>query len=213
MTPTVNPRVAAATESIIGVGGGRGFLLGDGLRSYVVTAAHCLTQTLHGTKLPLPRPDALPSERTYPNLFGPLDEPATISAECLFVDPIADLAVLGAPMIGDEESDAFGEFMEERDTLRLGTIELKQSVVAWLLTLDGEWRRCTCEAMFDGRTLRMCDASIEEGMSGSPILADDGTAIGVVCMQWPDDIRAGLQPWLAKCFPGWLLSELREREE
>ena len=40
---------------------------------------------------------------------------------------IADLAVLDAPTVGDEKYDAFGEFMEEREVLRLGTVELKQS--------------------------------------------------------------------------------------
>jgi hypothetical protein len=58
--PTPPLSIRAAAEAIFSVGDGRGFLLGVGLQSYVVTAAHCLTQTLDGSKLPLPRDDAVP---------------------------------------------------------------------------------------------------------------------------------------------------------
>jgi hypothetical protein len=58
----------------------------------VITAGHCLP------RLPPSHTASYIWERTYERLLGPLDakEP-TVWAECLFVDPIADLAVLGVP--------------------------------------------------------------------------------------------------------------------
>lgn len=57
----------------------------------IVTAAHCLG------KLPPRHAMAFAEEKTY-NLLGSLDGgTANICAECLFVDPVADIAVLGAP--------------------------------------------------------------------------------------------------------------------
>src|SRR5438874_3754535 len=58
----------------------------------VVTAAHCLPH------LPPPHRASFTEERTYKNLLGKLDEcKGSIAAECLFVDPVADVAVLGSP--------------------------------------------------------------------------------------------------------------------
>jgi hypothetical protein len=59
--------------------------------AFVVTAAHCL---------PFFPPCISAShteERTYKGLLGQLGEEPTVWAECLFVDPISDLAVLGPP--------------------------------------------------------------------------------------------------------------------
>lgn len=36
-------------------------------------------------------------ERTYANLIGPLGAEPTVTAECVFVDPVADISVLGSP--------------------------------------------------------------------------------------------------------------------
>jgi hypothetical protein len=83
-------------DAILMVGRGRGFIVQPRLGLYpevpvVLTAAHCLPH------LP-PSPSFRMEERTYPRLLGPLDssEPS-IWAECVFVDPIADIAVLGEP--------------------------------------------------------------------------------------------------------------------
>jgi hypothetical protein len=67
----------------------------------------------------LPRRTAYPAYRqhiprltwkrqTYGNLLGPLQAECTVWAECRFVDPIADIAVLGQPDSQDlyEESEA-----------------------------------------------------------------------------------------------------------
>ena len=56
----------------------------------VVTAAHCLR------KLPQCTAAAYLEERTK-KLLAPLGGAPAVWAECLFADPVADLAVLGCP--------------------------------------------------------------------------------------------------------------------
>jgi hypothetical protein len=82
------------TQAVVKVGDGRGFIveyqnfLGHPER-IVITAAHCLPHPRH--------PAAYLVERTYSSLLGPLKGKQTVWAECLFVDPITDIAVLGSP--------------------------------------------------------------------------------------------------------------------
>jgi hypothetical protein len=78
---------------VIRVGDGRGFVLTDPIadRRIVVTAAHCLPS------FPPSFAASYLKNHTYQQILGPLDGRRTVWAECLFVDPIADLAVLGTP--------------------------------------------------------------------------------------------------------------------
>jgi hypothetical protein len=57
----------------------------------VITGAHCLP------RLPPAHAASAFYERTYQDLLGPLGGDPTVFAECMFVDPVADLAVLGTP--------------------------------------------------------------------------------------------------------------------
>src|ERR1700758_5675556 len=73
-------------------------------RSVIVTAAHCLPN------LPPAHAGALQEERTYKDLLGSLDgSKKHIWAECLFVDPVADIAILDSPdeQAFDEQADAY----------------------------------------------------------------------------------------------------------
>jgi hypothetical protein len=79
-------------QSVIKVGGGRGFVMADGQENLViVTAAYCLPH--------LPPADAMSytEERTYEGLLGRLGDELSISAQVLFVDPVTDIAILGTP--------------------------------------------------------------------------------------------------------------------
>ena len=82
-------------RAIVGVGkpgeGGRGFVVELESGMVVITAAHCLPS------LPPPHPFSHTEERTYANFIGPLGTEPTVWAECLFVDPVADIAVLAHP--------------------------------------------------------------------------------------------------------------------
>jgi hypothetical protein len=169
-----------AKRAVVTVGEARGFVVRDERepsmpRLFVITAAHCL---------PFFPPCASQShteDRTYKKLLGPLGEKATVWAECLFADPVGDIAVLGSPDNQELQSEA-----DRYDALTGAAIPLPignapEDGQALLLSLDGRWFRCT--AQHSGAALWLFSAAegIVGGMSGSPIVAEDGSAIGVVC--------------------------------
>ena len=161
----------------------------------VVTAAHCLP------KFPAAHAAAHWYERTYGKLLGSLDGGETkVYAECLFVDPIADIAVLGSPesQVLAGEDDAYHELTDNVPFLR---IDNARSGRGWVHSLDGHWVRTTlkvCKGL-GGMGLSTTD-EIEPGMSGSPFLNDAGRAVGVVAVG-----PSAPQPMLMRNLPGWLL--------
>lgn len=197
MTTTVPD--AKLKQAVVRVNGGRGFIIEADKRRLVITAAHCL---------PTPPPchgGSYTEERTYAKLLGKLggSEP-TVWAECLFADPIADIAVLGSPdnqALYDEALD-YEALTEDVPFLPIG--EPVGNTAAWLLTLDGDWMKCVVR-LPGGRAIYIDDAEddIEAGMSGSPILNHDGTAVGVVCMN-----ENSFNPRLTYDLPGWLLRSI-----
>lgn len=157
--------------------------------------------------MPPAHPASYTEERTYANLLGPLGQPPQVWAECLFVDPIADVAVLGAADCQElpDESDAYDSLVDGRPTLRIGTVQ--DACAGGPLTLDGQWEQCT--VAFSGSAHRYLlitnttATSYAPGTSGSPIVADDGrAALGIVSG------GRNLNPALAGSLPGWLLSQI-----
>lgn len=195
-------------RAVVRVGDGRGFVVEDKLKKrMIITAAHCLPH--------LPEAASFLSgcERTYTGLIGPLvADDSPVSAECVFVDPVADIAVLGPPdnqELRDEE-DAYQNLVAECDVLDVTDV---QEASARMLSLAGDWFDCRVEAVMDGVAYWITGAvkPIEGGMSGSPILLPNGAAVGVVCMAGEDagsDSLHGPNPRLASHLPGWLLGQL-----
>ena len=118
-TPTIS---VAAASAVLRVGDGRGFVvecrnhLGYDER-IVVTAAHCLVDVFlaNGTQgLPSCHPARYTEDGTYKALLGPLGAEPTVWATCLFVDPIAGIAVLGQPdnQVLIDEAAAFDALMD-----------------------------------------------------------------------------------------------------
>src|SRR5207245_5133018 len=103
-------RLDAIKQAIIKVGDGRGFMIEAEKDRLVITCGHCL---------PFLPPCHLMSylkERTYGGLLGHIDDPAPkVWAECLFVNPIADVAVLSGP-----DSQSLYEEMEKYEELTDG---------------------------------------------------------------------------------------------
>jgi hypothetical protein len=207
-------------KSIISVGGskgGRGFViktrarrLGKPVietptRRLVITAAHCLPRT------PVAHPWAN-DDRTW-KLLAPFGEEPAITAECLFVDPVADIAVLGSPDNESmyKEAEAYDELTESAKALPVGILkrELSAELPGWLLSLAGDWFRCTVQyndKLWMGGLWTKTNGKIEGGMSGSPILADNGAAIGVLsCSGGVDQTEGGPHARLGAHLPRWLL--------
>jgi hypothetical protein len=184
MTPAAFEK---AKRAVLTVGVGRGFVVE---RRLVISAAHCLPQ------LPEPHPWA---ERTYWKLLATLGTKPAVTTECLFADSVADIAVLGPP---DEERFAghggeherYEELIETTVPLRIGDVSEAEEVRAWLLSLDGRW--FSCRAIHHGGGLWLSDApeGIVGGMSGSPILNDEGEAIGVMSNSDEKGAESGPNP-------------------
>jgi hypothetical protein len=164
----------------------------------IVTAAHCLQN------LPPAHGMSYVKERTYGNVLGPLGaKKASIWAECVFADPVSDLAVLAGPdnqELGDE-SDAYDELTGAAAVLPVAD---QTEGRAWMLSLRGNWFPCTVETVGDFPFwITLARESIDAGMSGSPILSCTGDAIGVVCLTANAPV-----PRLAINLPGRLLRQL-----
>ena len=195
--------------AVLKVGHGRGFVvnrrrhLGHEER-VIITAAHCLEHALlvNGTEgLPPCHPDRYSVDETYKSLLGRLGEELTVWAQCLFADPIADIAVLGQPdHQAFAELDAFGAYYELMDSMEVLTVadapaqgvetitgfgghQFKTPTAgegrARVLSLDGEWREGHIVRRRNWLTFEPGEL-IVPGMSGSPILNMAGAAIAVV---------------------------------
>jgi hypothetical protein len=156
-------------DAVVRVGDGRGFLVETTRRyRFVITAAHCLPY------LPPAHPYSYLHERTYENVVGPIGGTPAIWAECVFVDPIADLAVLAEPdnQALSDQADAYEQFTADRPVLRvIGTNRRSpdpRAAKVSLLTLDGQWSECAAKVY--GPALTLIGANLVGGMSGSPII-------------------------------------------
>ncbi len=222
----------ANPASVIKVGDGRGFIIERHVRIFpvdiplklrvrrrhvpghfvsdrvIVTAAHCLL------KLPSTIATENP-ERVYPKLLGRLDgSEIDVWAECLFADPVADIAVLGCPDSQQlpDKADAYDALVDAVPAMGIGNA---RSGRGWVLALSGDrWIRTPLKVFSGLWGTRLQTGPIEAGMSGSPILNDAGQAVGVVAISIKIGSREdnpGWQPMLTLDLPGRLLLGNRRR--
>ena len=208
-----NPKPEWA-EAVIRVGDGRGFVVGTDRERFVITAGHCLPELP-----PFDGASSYTEERTFDALLGPIGEEPKVSAECKFADPIADLAILGSPDSQHlaEQARAYEAMVEGRAALTIDAVPRLPNRFpdwqgrGWLLSLAGDWFDCELQVI-GNRCLWIENAAqaIVDGMSGSPIIIDDGRAIGIVCISSSiDEHRSGgPNPYLAGALPAWAFSEL-----
>jgi hypothetical protein len=182
------------------------------VKRVLVTAGHCLPK--------LPPAFAFPDThtRTYEKLLSTLDGAMKdVWAECLFVDPIADIAVLGSPdgQVFYEEAEAYDAFIDAATVLPIGKA---RNGKGWLLALDrADWIPTPLRLISGiyGSSLEI--GPTEPGMSGSPVLNDHGRAVGLVAIgsmtKGTDGVRVDTtcagQPILTRNLPGWLLETIR----
>lgn len=211
------PKIAG----VVKVGDGRGFIIRYRSKfqsqikatptfiehRLVITAAHCLPK--------IPPAHALASswDRTY-KLLGSLDGTKdSIATECLFVNPVADIAVLGCPDGQElpEDGEAYEGLTENAPYFRIGPAK---SGLGSVLTLDLRWIDITLDVFTGLRGSSLVIDPTERGMSGSPVLNEAGEAVGVVVIGTGKidsktghrvNERSGPQPMLTRDLPGWLL--------
>ncbi len=196
-------KLKKAKAAVVTVGGGCGFVIEHGQERFVITAAHCLPVNERG-QLPFPAMSISGTdERTIPLLLAPLGGNPAIWAECMFADPIADIAVLGSPSHPDlfDQVRAYRELMATVTPIAIAKAE---DGPAWLLSLDGNWFPCNLNDTEFAFWLSTA-GKIEFGMSGSPIVSADGKAIGIVCTGNGRGGMDGPNPNLTVHLPGWLV--------
>jgi hypothetical protein len=207
-----------AKRAVLRVGGGRSFAveyrnyLGH-IERIVITAAHCLPH------LPPAHPAAYAEEFTYRALLGPLGGKRTVWAECLFVELMADIAVLGHPDHPDltDQADAYDRLLGGMAALRVadapaqgeellthGDMKFRKPTPgvgpAYVLPLRSRWLPGTVSHSAKWLNFNPPD-SIKSGMSGSPILSATGEAIGLISTNHDG-------PALTDCLPPHLLRGL-----
>jgi hypothetical protein len=180
-----------AERSIVSVDKGRGFVVqNDYGDPCIITAAHCLP------KLPDQAYGMEDAELWHDNLIGPLGEKPSVLAQVIFVDPLADIAVLSG-------------WNKDYEALTAHPILVSCPLVderchARVLSLKGTLVDVQVRRKRTGR-IWLTDAhkKIAGGMSGSPIIALDGTAIGVltqaIITDYPDQETE--QPCIIDCLP------------
>ena len=140
------------SDPIIRVGDGRGFVVAQqhhlgGVEHIIITAAHCLPH------VPTCHPARHIEEETYQRLLGPLEGERTVWARCLFVDPVADIAVLGSPDNQElsDKADAYSRLVNDvtpfavADAAAEGTEMLTLPPASIRVTTQGTEELCTFE--------------------------------------------------------------------
>lgn len=177
----------------------------------VVTAAHCLPE--------LPEILAHFNGIIYKGLLGTLDgKKSGIWAACVFVDPIADIAVLCGPDDQElpDEADAYDDLAG--DVLPLEITDA-QNGSGWVLSLAGKWTPTPIEVNRRFRPTLTIGPTVG-GMSGSPILDGDGLAVGLVSSgtdhitasgkRITQKVESGGNPILTHALPGWVTGKACE---
>lgn len=216
------------TDGVVTVGGGRGFVVehrvyfdfggGNGYRKLrrkvVVTASHCLPhppKVLSGVDCKL---------ATYANLLAPLGKEPSVWTQCLFFDPVADVAVLGEPDSQElpDEWDAYYALVKGRKPFAVAAPE---SGEGYMLALDGEtWQPTACEVHVTIGGNGLSTGATLAGQSGSPVLDGKGRAVALVSVgnetisngvRTPMQYLHGPQPILKLALPPWLLRATKGR--
>src|SRR5436190_6324417 len=113
--PEMQLRAIEPKGTVVTVGEGRGFVVEHRGEHLVVTASHCLPWLPSGFGI------AYSEERVYRNMLGPLDSAPTVACDCLFVNPVDDVAVLGVPdtQTFSAEADAYSALLENATPVRI----------------------------------------------------------------------------------------------
>jgi hypothetical protein len=131
----------------------------------------------------------------------------------LFADPIGDIALLGPPDGQEmfEQWEGYAALIESLEALYIG--ELPEGAPVWLMHLDGSWIKCQARGA-RGLWLSGARKGLIGGMSGSPILSQEGVAVSVFATSGAASeelpTEGGPQARLTSHLPGWAVQEMRQ---
>ena len=195
------PNIRWQADAVVTAGDGRGFVIRGDPDRLIITAAHCLP------RLHVDYPWTT-DKRICWDFIGPLKEKPSITVECLFVDPVSDLAVLGPPdreKLSDKYEGYRGLVMR-RPTLPIAPLRQtairSRGAAGWLLSIDGAWVSCKVRQRNGTLSMETAEAFAAE-MLGSPILNARGVAIGAISYT--------VHPHLCDRLPAWLARAARMR--
>lgn len=169
----VRAAVENATVQTSASGGGQGVLVPGG---FILTAAHCITYTIDGR--------IVLGDWTVEVITT--RDGRTIRVAPLAVEPVADIAALGAldSQAFPRDAEAFEAFCEATPAVPLSADELDlfAPVDAFILSHKGTWLEARAECFQEGHRSLAIDAAeqIEGGTSGGPIVNARGELLGVV---------------------------------
>lgn len=130
----------------------------------------------------------------------------------MFADPIADIAVLGAPDTQDlyDEANAYEELMASSTALTIADApKMRRDRVqqfgdySFKVDQPGEALRGCCRSTVNGSSNWLSSEKrglFARGMSGSPILSMDGRAIGLIS-------TGDCGPVLSENLPAWFFRQ------
>lgn len=214
VTPTTNEGFSKSfnTKAVVRVGDGRGFVIAGKQSRFVITARHCLRD------FPVSQPGYDAGKNTCSNLLGALGTAKTVAARCVFADSINDLAILGPPCFG-LFPEGYRRFVELTERMFPFVIEAPQTACFSCFALSSEQRwfgaRAQVDVTEDGSAVWLFRpmAAITAEMIGSPILASNGSAIGLMSsnllLNFDLEDEGAPNPILTAHFPAWFLAEMR----
>jgi hypothetical protein len=215
--PEMQLRTIEPKGTVVTVGEGRGFVVEHRGEHLVVTASHCLPWLPSGFGI------AYSEEHVYRNMLGALGSVPTVACECLFINPIADVAVVGVPDTQTYSDEAAGYRSLVRYAIPFRIIDAPEKARGFLLSLHGEWFGCKIEwtESIDGPLWVSKPAQrIERGMSGSPIVSETGNAVGIVSASMIENEKdaathefGASNPRLMRDLPLWLLRAQMMRKQ
>jgi hypothetical protein len=196
--------IEAATVRTLGdPGNGQGVLVSGGI---VLTAAHCIGWSAERGMAPGDRRLVTIEPR-----YG-----TRLRLSVLALEPVADVAALGAPdgQVFPDDAEAFEAFcyMTRPVTVRTADVGSEDGPTrVHVLTHHGAWIEGTAARYGEPDTVSVCvkaQSKIEGGTSGGPILDEAGHLVGVV--SWgSEDALDGMMPRPHLALPVWVWGRIR----
>jgi Trypsin-like peptidase domain len=189
-------------------GRGRGVLVPGNL---VLTAAHCVTYSIEGEM-------ALGD-----HFFDELETPqGRVKVTPLAVEPVADIAVLGALDAQEfwQEWEAFDTWCAHTPPVPLcvQAMPLREPFPVYVYTHRDQWLEARATVVRDEVASVWLDVAghIEGGTSGSPVVTEHGEVVGIISItgSGPAETHCeGPQPRPAHALPVWVLHHIQAEQD